>query len=137
MEPLKIKKADMQELPGWIVDLVAVIRPHIDAATDFVCKEVDPNIGKSLKDDQYSVTHCNAKCAKTLTFATDGRWEDVNKQRYKDGTVCDRVVRDYKYIVVENVVQNGQDAPKFTKTCIVRDKRLLLALRQAVGKHGW
>lgn len=138
MEPLKvIKKADALAIPEWIQELAGIIGPHISRKTRFVCLTQDPNMGDGKRMDERAVTICSSREVKNIKFETDGTYIDSNRQRYKDGHVCDRTVKGFKYIVVENMVLNDKGEGGQVSVCYVTDKLLLLVLRQGVGLPGW
>jgi hypothetical protein len=133
-----MSKNETVQVPEWVQDLVAEVLPHITKSTQFALGvEHDPNMGKSKRDGEKTLTIGNAKCFKTLKFETDGKYVDGPKSRYKDGTVCERTVTGFNYIVIENAMHNAQGESSITTTCYVKDKVTLLALRQAVGLVGW
>ena len=136
MEIRKAKKADQ---PAWITELVAKLAPHIDRTTRFarVGEDNTQAFGISLRDGQLSVQIQNAASAKTTVFLTDGKHYDTTPIQFGDGYVHHRIISDWKYCIVENIVKGKGERERTVRVCFTRDKALHATLRTSVGLPPW
>lgn len=126
-----------RRVPEWIRDLVRDLRPEISGATQFVCLVENAEVfGAASVKDHLTVHVFNSEAVKTVRFLTDGQTQNTPAVHYADGSVVNRKITDFKYILIENAI-NGGDEHKLVQTVYVRDKQLYVELRKAVGLVGY
>lgn len=129
-----IKKTKRQEIPVAVQEAVSLLVEKVTASTNFVLQTEDTaNFGTSKKDRDFAVEITNAESVKTVNFETDGEYKDGPVVNYSDGYMRYRVVSNWTWLIVENLIRGVGDNTRSVQTCYVRDKSTYLALREAVG----
>ena len=135
---MELKTTQKVETPEWIAEVVALLAPKISSTTQFVCKVENQNtFGISDEDAKLKLQISNSETVKTTGFETDGTYLDCSPINYKDGYVKSRVIQDWTWAIVKNVVKGTSKDATVTQTCYTRNKQLYLELRRKVGLKGY